>query len=553
MEYEMENKTSLWTIIKRFLLGILLIAVIVFILLWLFPTKSSLNPLLQDVFRRNIESMRDAGDTYFTNERMPKNVGDKVRITLGEMLEKNLLLPFVDKNGKSCSNTESYIEITKTDTEYEMKVNLSCSNEEAFIIEHLGCTDRCNDCDNKCQDCQDTNENKGNNPTNPTNPILEYQFQKLSSTKVIDRYECPKGYEKDPENAKACYKVENKVITTPMLEDKKEYKKDVSTKTTYKYLYSKTTDKTYSKWSDWSEDKEYTESDNIIWGEQELVINEKNGYKKTTITTTKMDKSKPIYQETYDNVVGTYKQYVCKDYKYFRDSSTSTTYSTTDWKLQETITLEYVPKDTMTKKYVYIGMDYTRCSDSCTLKPYYIYKVYTRTVNPVTKTGSQLAAECNVEEKTINVYGLKKTFVGYITYQEKEYKYTYYYHTKTRTITDEGNTTYKWSTSSNDKKLIKDGYKYTGTNKVASTTKYCKENGYELNKDKTACVKTVITKYCEAGTVKSGNACKKVIKETKTADATPIYKTVNSIIYKWSRNKTLEGWTPTGKTRKVYA
>ena len=344
MEYQ---RVSLWTIIKRFLLGILFVALIIFLLLWFFPTKNSLNPLLQEVFRNNINSMKDAAETYFTNERMPSEVGDTVKITLGEMLDKHLLLPFTDKNGKSCSNTKSYVEITKTKTEYEMKVNLVCPTEEAFIIEHLGCTDRCVDCKKETKV-----EAKKEEVTKEIGKIIpskltEYEFKKVVESRELTGYKCPEGYTKDPSNAKACYKnvtkldtksatenkktdtkslvastktdikdlVATKIIDEKELEDKsyinsidliqnvdtdtkkvtttidtksatenkKTDTKDLIVNNTYKYLYQKTTGKTYSAWSDWSEDKEYDpDNNNIVWGEQELVNNAKNGYLKRT-------------------------------------------------------------------------------------------------------------------------------------------------------------------------------------------------------------------------------------------------------------------------------
>lgn len=555
MDYEVSNRVSLWTTIKRFLLGVLLITVIVFILLWLFPTKSSLNPLFQDVFRRNIESMRDAGEKYFTNERMPKNVGDKIRITLGEMLDKNLLLQFTDKNGKFCSNTESYIEVTKKDNEYEMKVNLSCPTEEAFIIVPLGCTNRCEDCTDKCEKCVETkpstNPTKTPKPTpTPDKPkTYEYEFMKIVSKKELSGYECPTGYKQDPNNKQVCYK--NNVVTKeePAKVNKETKTANVITNNTYKYQYTKTTTKKYSAWSDWSEDKVYTANDNIVWGEQELVHNAKNGYSKKTVTTTAYDKTKPIYQITNDNVVGTYKQYVCSGYNYFKDSVTSKVYQTGDWVYNTTKTFDYVPSDTNTTKYVYVGMDFDKCSSTCTLKPYYIYKVYTRTIKEETRTTSQLSAVCNVEEKTINVYGMKKTFVGYLANKTQEVQYTYYYHTKTRTVLEDAKTYEKWSSSANDKTLINDGYKYTGKKEVASTSTTCPE-GYKLNSNKTKCEKVVTNYVCPTGK-KDEKVC--IIETTQklTEKGTPKYKTIQGVEYKWAKTKTLSGWTPTGRVREA--
>ena len=38
---------------------------------------------------------------------------------------------------------KSYVEVTKEENEYIMKIYLSCSNMEDYIIVHLGCYDYC--------------------------------------------------------------------------------------------------------------------------------------------------------------------------------------------------------------------------------------------------------------------------------------------------------------------------------------------------------------------------------------------------------------------------
>ena len=102
------------------------------------------------------------------------------------------------------------------------------------------------------------------------------------------------------------------------------------------------------------------------------------------------------------------------------------------------------------------------CSDSCTLKPYYIYDVYTRSITAENRSQSQLSAVCNVEQKQIPIYGEKQTFQGYLTNRVTSTTTKYYYHTKTRTLISKAYTSSIWSNSSNDKDLIAQGYKYTG-------------------------------------------------------------------------------------------
>ncbi len=93
--------------IKNVILQFLFIALFIFILVWLFPMKSDLNKALKNstndtqvqdmsvfydqIFNNNVIAMKDAAKSYYTTERLPKNVGDKVSMNLGEMLNKKKL------------------------------------------------------------------------------------------------------------------------------------------------------------------------------------------------------------------------------------------------------------------------------------------------------------------------------------------------------------------------------------------------------------------------------------------------------------------------------
>ena len=76
-----------------------------------------------------------------------------------------------------------------------------------------------------------------------------------------DENEVSYGYVKD-ENGKTstCSILDKK--TTPVVKK-------------YEYKYEKKVEAEYSAWSNWSDNKTYKDSDNIVWGKQELVWNEK--------------------------------------------------------------------------------------------------------------------------------------------------------------------------------------------------------------------------------------------------------------------------------------
>ncbi|MBQ7104936.1 MAG: hypothetical protein IJN90_03690 [Bacilli bacterium] len=133
--------------IRDFLLKLVLIIIFVLLLMWLLPTNKGsevdLSPLTDRIFNANIQEMKEAAIPYFTTERLPKKVGDEAKLTLQQMLDLKLLLPFTDKNGDTCDTKNSYVSVTKEETEYLMKVYLKCNDDEDYILVHIGCYSYC--------------------------------------------------------------------------------------------------------------------------------------------------------------------------------------------------------------------------------------------------------------------------------------------------------------------------------------------------------------------------------------------------------------------------
>lgn len=205
--------------LKNVIIQFLFLALLVFILIWLFPLKSDLNNLnngdnnndginvlVDRIFNENIIAMKDAAKSYYTTPRLPQNVGDKVKMTLGEMLDKKIILPFTDKNGDSCSLTDSYVEITKNDDEFVMKVNLKCGKEENYLLVYMGCYDYCSTaiCEKNKQDMkapviyssktqQPVKENttsNSNTNNNVINNVINNIINIVNPTKPDTKYYC---------------------------------------------------------------------------------------------------------------------------------------------------------------------------------------------------------------------------------------------------------------------------------------------------------------------------------------------------------------------------
>ena len=149
--------------IGNFLLKLILVIVFVFLLCWLLPkfmvpaiTKSlngkgcnatcectGIKALTSQIFADNLDKMKEAAISYYTNERLPQEVGKSKKMTLSDMIGLKIIVPLVDKNGKAVDVEKSYVQITKADDEYILKVNIKDSEKEDYILVHIGCYNYC--------------------------------------------------------------------------------------------------------------------------------------------------------------------------------------------------------------------------------------------------------------------------------------------------------------------------------------------------------------------------------------------------------------------------
>jgi hypothetical protein len=156
--------------IKSFLMCLILIIIFVLLLVWLLPMPN-LTGLNNKIFNANIQEMKNAAVPYFTTDKLPKLEGDSVKLTLQEMIDQKLLLPFTDKNGEACDTQSSYILLTKNKEGegYELKTYLKCKDEENYILTTLGCYAYCNSA--VCEKEEPKKEpEKTKTPTKPSKP-----------------------------------------------------------------------------------------------------------------------------------------------------------------------------------------------------------------------------------------------------------------------------------------------------------------------------------------------------------------------------------------------
>ncbi len=488
--------------IKDMIIQILFIVLFVFILIWLFPTKNSLkgkldkidevntkfDVLTNRIFNDNLQTMKEAAIAYYTTPRLPKNVNDVKSMTLREMLKEKLLIEFKDANNKSCKLDDSYVEITKLEDEYLLKVSLTCTDNDAYILVHLGCYNYCNSdiCENKSKPASQPILNKpvNNKPTTPTNPTPSYKCKYVNG----------KYYGKDGNVvSKDTY---TKECTTPAPSYKceyvngKYYGKDgnVVSKDTYTkectpttpvtpinpitpdpvciYKYEKTvTEQKWSNWSNWSTNVISATSTRKVEKKTETKTETKTeikdvlkAYKKTTTTTPKT--------ENVQVQVSTVNTSYCNAYT---SQYTSTGQKKYEWINQGTSYYNTHPKPDTNTKYEYVGSTTIDCKD-CYNGVLYIYRKYTLKVYDVVSKDSVCSSYGTMSTP---IYITVPKIIGYnqkVTYTpiyEKQTvttpvtKTTEYYRYKT--LSTKQNILTKWSSNKNDKTLINDGYKYVSS------------------------------------------------------------------------------------------
>lgn len=447
-----ENNFSVKNIIIQFLF----VALFIFILIWLFPLKSDiknvskldssnnqddLSVFYDRIFNENVISMKESAKSYFTIPRLPVNVGDKKKITLKEMLDLKIILPFKDKNNDTCDLDNSYVEVTKYDEEYVMKVNLKCGEEENYLLVHMGCYDYCSTtiCEKNKSDIK-------------TPVIYNAKPQKeVSSSSKTTIYSSKKPTTKTI-----------KPTTTTTAKPTTTTTKPTTTTTTtttiekeYLYEYVKTTDGYYkeSDWSDWQTTK-VVASSTVSVKTKTVETKKLIGY---NITKT-VDKNQPIYDYKMVNT-GTEQIKVCNKYDYV---SSSNTVVNNDWIYEGLVTLYYVPTSTSLVKYEYVKSADESCSSNCSSAVGRIYRKYSKSTTDLTK---YTCVDSSI--KTVQLSTEVKTITGYKTVETKEPVYqtttSTYYSYKTRTWVP-GTKNIVWS-KYNDTTLLNNGYKYTSNKK----------------------------------------------------------------------------------------
>ena len=495
--------------IRGFLVKLILGILLILLLIWLVPKfvkpvatsnkngcsgeiceqlsekLKGLDALTATIFANNIDKMKNAAISYYTNERLPKNIGDSTKMSLREMISKHLLTPLVDKSGKAVDVDKSYVEITKYSDEYILKVNIKDSSNEDYILVHLGCYNYCNSY--LCESKNNKNINIKSSKENKVVIIKRNGGDKPRNNKPGNNNPAPTPKPNPNNPAPTPTPNPNKPTPTPTPTPNPKPKK-------YIYEYKKVTGATFSKWSNWSN-----------WGRVSCEVKEVNCnendikclYKRQLTTRReKIGQRDQLYtvKREEQRQIGSYRAKSCEGFNYVEvnntmyATTTNTRYETINtlvnasaggWAYVGRVSFDNPPADTAFRHYKLVGGGFpANCDNTCRSLPRFTYEVYewqagltqvsstastTSTSSSTSNSSSNLGVTCNTVEKIVPIY---KTYMRTEILKTKANIYgdVCYMSEKNRTITSSTSTSIKWS-KYNDIALISQGYYYTGNYK----------------------------------------------------------------------------------------
>lgn len=470
-----EEKNSGFSL-RNLILQFLFIALFIFVLIWLFPMKSDVERLVNgngsnsttdlsmfydQIFNNNVVAMKDAAKSYYTNERLPQNVGDKVSMTLREMLDQKIILPFVDSKGKQCDLDGSYVQITKSENEYVMKVNLNCpsSNQENYLLVYMGCYDYCT-----TAICEKNKSDVSKPVITPSRPTVNQTVNNITNNIEINHNV----------NVDIDVNINGGGSVTPPPDPPDPPEKE------YEYEYIKKTEGKYTDWSAWSswQTTYPTPSATVQVKYRDVTKKILTGYDVKTYK----DYDKPIYGERTVEI-GKVVENVCRSYEKVTTTTTTTQGTTTtvssnvsygDWYFAGYVSKTVPPTSSNSVRYELANNLVDFCDKNCTAGTTKIYKMYKRDViktgggsssSSSTSSSSTVSYRCADVDQVVRYLTAEKTVItGYKTYTEKtptyRYETTRQYSYRTREFIP-GSAKTVWSIY-NDTTLLNQGYVYTG-------------------------------------------------------------------------------------------
>lgn len=161
---------------------IIIIFIFVLIVVWLI-SKIIGKEKPTEVFTNNLENMEKIAVDYFKTIDLPLEEGKSEKITLEEMIEKELIISFNGDSENKCNVQESYSEITRKEENYSVETTLSCGDEKGSKTTTFSFDD-CKNCQ-KNEEKEEETENNDDSSSWPTNDSQTSESEKIAYYEFI--------------------------------------------------------------------------------------------------------------------------------------------------------------------------------------------------------------------------------------------------------------------------------------------------------------------------------------------------------------------------------
>lgn len=129
--YEDNNNSIDWLkIILRVAIIILIFLLILKLIAIVMTNRREKNK--ENIMNNNLKLVQEKIKTSLNKDLVPDEIGEKTKYSLADLIKKDILIPVNDENGKECDRDKSFVEITKLESEVQIRVNLVCNDKEDF-------------------------------------------------------------------------------------------------------------------------------------------------------------------------------------------------------------------------------------------------------------------------------------------------------------------------------------------------------------------------------------------------------------------------------------
>ena len=109
-----------WSGVMFKILFVVAALVIAIVLIFIFSSKSNIST---DYFKDNMNTMVSVAKNYYSSN----NINEK--ITLEEMIDKKMIIDFIDEDGNTCDAQNSYATLNNN----KITVNLVCNKQQEKV------------------------------------------------------------------------------------------------------------------------------------------------------------------------------------------------------------------------------------------------------------------------------------------------------------------------------------------------------------------------------------------------------------------------------------